>query len=86
MRPTKTLVEAVQRSAERAVTQSAASWLLATVTATHTDGTVNITTATGPVANVRRIKAYSTPAVNDVVVVLTHPAGNWVIIGALATS
>lgn len=80
------LVDAVQRAAERAVTQGAANWLLATVTATHTNGTLDITTATGPVPNVRRMKAYSSPAVNDVVVVLTHPNGNWVILGALAAS
>lgn len=80
------LVEAAQRAAQAAVTQSAASWLLATVTATHTDGTVDIATATGAVTSVRRIKAYSAPAVNDVVVVLTHPDGNWIVLGALATS
>lgn len=79
-------VRAVQIAAEHAVTQTATSWLLATVTATHTDGTVDITTATGPIASVRRLKAYSAPAVNDVVIVLTSPNGNWVVVGALATS
>lgn len=79
-------VRAVQIAAEHAVTQTATSWLLATVTATHTDGTVDITTATGPIASVRRLKAYSSPTVSDVVVVLTSPNGNWVVVGALATS
>jgi hypothetical protein len=79
------LVDAVQRSAETAVQQLAADWCLATVTATHVDGTADIATATGPLTSVRRLQSYSSPAVNDVVVVLTHPNGNWVILGALAT-
>jgi hypothetical protein len=80
------LADAAQSAVETAVQQLAATWCLATVTAAHTDGTVDITTATGPLASVRRLKAYSSPAVNDVVVVLTHPNGNWVVLGALATS
>lgn len=82
----KRLVEAVQRAAETAVTQGSTSWLLASVTATHTDGTVDVTTSTGPVASVRRLKSYTAPAINDVVVVLTNPNGNWVVVGALASS
>lgn len=78
--------EAVQRAAQRAVTQGAASWQLATVTATHTDGTVDITTAHGPLLGVRRGKHYTSSAVNDVVIVLTNPNGNWVVLDALATS
>lgn len=81
----KALADAVQRAASRTVTQEAAAWRLAVVTATYTDGTVDITTAHGPVPRVRRMKSY-TPAVNDRVVVLTNADGNWVVIGALATS
>lgn len=80
------LADAVHRAAADAVAQSAASWILGKVTATHTDGTVDISTATGPITSVRRLKAYSSPAVNDLVVVLTNPNGNWVVIGALASS
>jgi hypothetical protein len=80
------LADAIHKAAADAVAQSAASWILAKVTATHTDGTVDITTGTGPLTNVRRLKAYASPAVNDVVVVLTNPNGNWVVIGALASS
>lgn len=79
------LADAVHRAASRTVTDEAAGWRLATVTATYSDGTVDISTAHGPVARVRRIKAY-TAAVNDLVVVLTNSDGNWVVMGALATS
>lgn len=81
----RALADAVQRAASRTVTQEAAGWRLATVTTVYTDGTVDIATAHGPVAKVRRLKAY-TPAVNDRVVVLTNSDGNWVVMGALATS
>lgn len=80
------LADAVQRAAERTVTQNAAGWRLATVTATYTDGTLDISTAHGPVAKVRRLKAYASPAVNDHVMVATNADGNWLVIGALATS
>jgi hypothetical protein len=83
---TQRLADAVQRVASRTVTQEGAGWRLANVTAVYTDGTVDITTAHGPVSKVRRLKAYSAPAVNDHVVVLMNPDGNWVILGALATS
>ncbi|WP_329168303.1 hypothetical protein OG709_29890 [Streptomyces sp. NBC_01267] len=78
--------EAVQRAASRAVTQEAAAWFLASVAATHTDGTVDIATALGPVASVRRLKSYTSPVVNDVVMVTRNADGNWLVIGALATS
>lgn len=78
--------DAVQRAAQRAVTQGAASWLLASVTATYTDGTVDVLTARGPVLGVRRGRHYTSPAVSDVVIVLTNPDGNWVVLDALATS
>lgn len=58
--------------------------MLATVTATHTDGTVDISTARGPVVSVRRMKSYSSPAVDDVVKVSRNADGNWVVDGALA--
>jgi hypothetical protein len=80
------LADAVKHAASRAVTQEAAGWRLATVTATHTDGTVDIATAHGSVASVRRLKSYTSPAVNDHVVVMTNSDGNWVVVGALATS
>ncbi|MFJ6636573.1 hypothetical protein ACIQMR_35195 [Streptomyces sp. NPDC091376] len=79
-------VDAAQEAAQRAVTQGAAGWMLATVTATYTDGTVDITTALGPVARVRRLKSYTSPAVNDRVRVDYNPDGNWLVMGALATS
>lgn len=78
--------DAVQRAAQRAVTQGASSWLLASVTATHTDGTVDVATAHGPVLSVRRGKHYASPAIADIVIVLTDPNGNWAVLDALATS
>ncbi|MGW0468334.1 hypothetical protein ACWDX6_24165 [Streptomyces sp. NPDC003027] len=84
MTATNRLVDAVQRAAERAVTQLASGWLLASVTATHADGTVDLSTARGAVERVRRLASYSAPAVNDVVAVVTSPDGNWLVIGVLA--
>ncbi|MYX02252.1 hypothetical protein SAMN02745831_00384 [Streptomyces sp. PgraA7] len=78
------LTEAIQSAAERAVTQLGSSWLMATVTAANAGGTVDVTTARGPVAGIRRLKSYASPVVGDVVVVLTNANGNWVVVGALA--
>jgi hypothetical protein len=80
----KRLADAVQRAAERAVEQRASAWFLASVTAVNTDGTVDISTARGPVASVRRMKSYSSPAVSDVVKVSRNSDGNWIVDGALA--
>lgn len=85
MSTTNPLADAMQRAASRTVLQEAPAWRMATVTATYTDGTVDVSTALGPVAKVRRLKAY-TPAVNDRVVVLSNSDGNWIVLGALATS
>jgi hypothetical protein len=78
------LVDAVQRLVVQAVEQRAASWILATVTVVHGDGTVDISTSLGSVVSVRRMKSYSAPAVNDVVKVSKNADGNWVVDGALA--
>lgn len=80
----KALVEAVQRAAQRAVEQRASAWMLATVTAVNSDGTVDISTARGPVAAVRRMKSYSAPAVGEVVKVSRNADGNWIVDGACA--
>lgn len=80
----KRLADAVQRAAERAVEQRASSWILATVTVVNTGGTVDISTARGPVAAVRRMASYSAPVVGDVVKVSRNADGNWVVDGALA--
>ncbi|MFI6444709.1 hypothetical protein [Kitasatospora sp. NPDC050543] len=77
------LAEAIQRASESAVLQLGTTWILATVTATGT-GVVSISTATGTVANVRRLKAYSSPTVGETVVVTRNADGNWVVLGALA--
>ncbi|WP_405766704.1 hypothetical protein OG539_16415 [Actinacidiphila glaucinigra] len=68
------------------MTQNAAGWRLAVLTATYTDGTSDITTAHGPVAKVRRLASYASPAVNDRVMVVTNADGNWLIVGELATT
>ncbi|MFE5159146.1 hypothetical protein ACFRNT_11540 [Streptomyces sp. NPDC056697] len=81
---TKRLADAVERKASTAVKQQSAAWLLATVSAVGTDGTVDITTATGPVQGVRRLRAYRQPQVGDVVKVARNAAGNWVVVGSLA--
>ncbi|MFJ4768465.1 hypothetical protein ACIP88_05010 [Streptomyces uncialis] len=78
------LADAFQRTAQRTVTQGAASWQLATITAAYTDGTCDITTATGPVERVRRLSSYANPLVGDRVHVVTRPDGNWLITGATA--
>lgn len=80
---TKRLADAVQRTATRTVTQGSAAWMLATVTASYEDGTVDITTSTGPVERVRRLRAYS-PQVGDRVKVARNPSGNWIVEDATA--
>ncbi|MGI5404130.1 hypothetical protein ACQEVG_32710 [Streptomyces sp. CA-135486] len=79
------IADAVQRATERAVEQRSAAWQLATVTAVYTDGTVDISTATGPIARVRRLRSYAGPVVGDVVQVDRTPGGNWLVVGTLAT-
>ncbi|MEU7243414.1 hypothetical protein [Streptomyces sparsogenes] len=83
---TRRLADAVERKARSAVQQQSASWMLASVTAVGTDGTVDITTATGPVVGVRRLRSYAAPQVGDVVKVARNPAGNWVVVDATASS
>ncbi len=78
------LVDAIQRVVNRSIEQQASRWVLASVTATHIDGTVDISTPRGPVLTVRRLKSYASPAVGDVVKVDINSAGNWVVVGALA--
>ncbi|MER7964903.1 hypothetical protein [Streptomyces ardesiacus] len=68
----------------RSIEQQASRWVLATVTATRSDGTVDIDTPRGPVTYVRRLKSYTSPVVGDVVKVDINSAGNWVVVGALA--
>jgi hypothetical protein len=80
----KALADAVQRAAQRAVEQRASSWILATVTAVNSGGTVDIATARGPVLAVRRMKSYSAPVVGDVIKVSTNADGNWIVDGACA--
>ncbi|MEV7425162.1 hypothetical protein [Streptomyces sp. NPDC091212] len=84
-RAAQALQEAVRAAAARAVTENSPAWMVASVTAVGADGTVDVTTARGPMAKVRRLKSYSAPAVSDVVVILTNPIGNWVVLGALAS-
>jgi hypothetical protein len=80
------LADAVHRAASRTVQQESASWCLATVTAVYTDGTVDVSTARGPIDRVRRLKAYAAPAVGDRVKVDFNSGGNSIVVGALATS
>lgn len=79
------IADAVQNAASRAVAQDASAWLLATVTAIGTSGTVDVTTATGPVPGVRRLRSYA-PMVGDVVQVHRNAAGNWLVAGVLASA
>ncbi|MFD3952185.1 hypothetical protein ACFWRC_19440 [Streptomyces albidoflavus] len=83
---TRRLADAVERSAARSVARGAASWSLATVSLVHADGTVDITTATGPVERVRRLRSYASPQVGDRVQVAKSPSGNWLVEGATAAS
>lgn len=85
MTPRQSLSEAIQRAASRAVQQEAGGWLIATVTAVNAGGTVDIATARGPVAAVRRLKSYSAPVVGDRVKVDFKADGNWLVIDALAS-
>ncbi|WNI28657.1 hypothetical protein [Streptomyces sp. ITFR-6] len=79
------LADAVQRAASRTVVQESSGWCLASVTATYTDGTVDISTARGAIEKVRRLKSYTSPAVGDVVKVDYNPDGNWIVVGVLAS-
>ncbi|MFD0276180.1 hypothetical protein ACFVHB_20065 [Kitasatospora sp. NPDC127111] len=45
-------------------------------------GVVTISTATGSVANVRRLASYS-PTVGDTVMATRNAAGTWLVVGAL---
>ncbi|WP_256123226.1 hypothetical protein [Streptomyces sp. EN16] len=81
----QSLSEAIQRAAVRAVQQEAGGWLIATVTAVNSGGTVDISTARGPVVAVRRLKSYASPTVGDRVKVDFKPDGNWIVIDALAS-
>ncbi|OSC76523.1 hypothetical protein B5180_01840 [Streptomyces sp. BF-3] len=85
MTPDERLSEAVQRAVDRALQQQVGGWLIATVTAVNSGGTVDITTARGPVEAVRRLKSYSAPAVGDRVKVDFKPDGNWIVVDALAS-
>ncbi|WP_237527112.1 hypothetical protein [Streptomyces sp. SID2119] len=85
MTPAQSLAETVQRAASRAVEQEACGWLIATVTAVNSGGTVDIATSRGPVEAVRRLKSYAAPAVGDRVKVDFKPDGNWIVVDALAT-
>ncbi|MFB7671334.1 hypothetical protein ACFC26_07935 [Kitasatospora purpeofusca] len=76
------LADAVQRAAERAVREFGSSWILATVTDVGTS-VVTIATATGPVADVRRLASYS-PTVGDTVMVTRNESGTWLVVGSLA--
>lgn len=86
MSPFRPLAEAVQSAATSAVDQRAAAWKLATVTAVNSVGTLNISTALGPLVSVRRLKHYASPVVGDVVMVARNSDGNWLVVDALATS
>lgn len=77
------LADAIQRAAERAVMERGSAWMLATVTAVGT-GVVSVSTPTGPVADVRRLSSYSSPAVGDTVMVTRNAAGTWLVVGSLA--
>ncbi len=77
------LADAIALAVERAIRDRSADWMLATVTATGT-GVVSISTSLGPVANVRRLKSYSSPTVGETVMVSRNSSGNWIVIGALA--
>ncbi|MER6485740.1 hypothetical protein ABT264_19555 [Streptomyces virginiae] len=57
--------------------------MLAVVTAVHADGTADVDTGRGAVLGVRYLRGWN-PAPDDRVMVATNPAGNWLIVGALA--
>ncbi|WP_328967955.1 hypothetical protein [Streptomyces sp. NBC_00239] len=75
---------AVHRASSRAVAQESAGWLLATVTAVHADGTLDISTSTGPVAHVRRL-SHCAADVGDTVKVDRAPGGSWLVVGVVST-
>ncbi|MFI0211963.1 hypothetical protein ACH4OV_25245 [Streptomyces diastaticus] len=81
---TRRLANAVERAATRSVSREAASWSLATISAVRSDGTVDLTTATGDVERIRRLRSYASPQVGDRVQVAKSPSGNWLVAGATA--
>ncbi|MFC8583224.1 hypothetical protein ACFUGD_01400 [Streptomyces sp. NPDC057217] len=80
----ESLADLIQRIAERVVDQRAYSWGLATVTAVNADGTVDISTPTGPAVSVRRLR-HLRPAVGETVRVDRSPTGNWLVTGVTAS-
>lgn len=60
-----------------------ADWRLAIVTVVNADGTIEVEEA--PDIPIRRLASYTTPAVDDVIVISQSSSGNWLAIGPLAT-
>lgn len=84
----RALGAAMKRQAERAGAQTPAvrgsDWRLATVTAVNGDGTVEVDGIAG--FDVRRLASYTTPAVDDDIVISQSSSGNWIALGPLATT
>lgn len=76
------LKQQAKRAGERAPSVRGADWRQATVTAVNTDGTVD---ADG-IPSIRRLQAFTDPAVGDTIVISQSGAGNWLALGRLATS
>lgn len=75
------LKRASQRTGEQTPSVRGADWRLATVTAVNAGGTVD---ADG-IEDIRRLASYTTPAVDDVIVISQSSSGNWIALGPLAT-
>lgn len=84
---TRDLAAALKQQATRVGTATpavrGADWRLAVVTVVNTDGTVEVEEA--PDIPIRRLASYTTPAVDDVIVISQSSSGNWLAIGPLAT-
>lgn len=77
------LKRASQRTGEQTPSVRGADWRLATVTAVNGDGTVEVDGVAG--FDVRCLASYTTPAVDDVIVISQSSSGNWIALGPLAT-
>lgn len=83
---TRDLAAALKQQAARVGTSTpavrGADWRLAVVTTVNADGTVEVEEA--PDIPIRRLASYTTPAVDDVIVISQSSSGNWVAFGRLA--
>ena len=76
------LRQQAKRAGEREPSVRGSDWRQAVITAVNADGTVD---ADG-IPSIRRLAAYTDPAIGDTIVISQSGTGNWLALGPLATS